>query len=133
MPTWSEKLSKKQFSKVKKLEKSIAGMPAGALMYISTPQEIDAFIQTIPYGQCVSIKTMRDRLAKNHGADCTCPMTTGIFLRIVAEAAFEQLSFEAPIKPTPFWRVIEPTASIVRKLSFDSAFIQQMRNQESIT
>ncbi|MDI9335881.1 MAG: hypothetical protein QM520_02460 [Gammaproteobacteria bacterium] len=114
------------------MEKSIAGMPAGALMYISTPLEIDAYIKTIPRGQSVSIQQMRDHLAKINKADCTCPLTTGIFLRIVAEAAFEQVSRDESANLTPFWRVIDPKSSIVKKLSFDSTFIQHMRNDENI-
>jgi hypothetical protein len=60
-------------------------MPAGALMYISTPQEIDQYIKLIPHGQSLTVQQMRDDLAIKYQADCICPLTTGIFLRIVAE------------------------------------------------
>ncbi len=50
----------------------------------------------------------------------------------VAEAAFENMQSTQPVgQPTPFWRVIEPTAPIAKKLSFDPAFIQHMRDAES--
>jgi len=75
---------------------------------------------------------MRVDLANSNKADCTCPLTTGIFLRIVAEAAFETINGGNSPDTTPFWRVIEPKASIVKKLSFDGAFIQQMRDEENI-
>jgi hypothetical protein len=132
MQTWTEKLNCSKNPQKKKLAKSVAGMPAGALMYISTPLEIDAYIKTIPRGQGVSIKQMRDDLAKMNKADCTCPLTTGIFLRIVAEAAFEKVNSGDSSYLTPFWRVIDPKANIVKKLSFDAAFIQQMRHDEGI-
>ena len=43
------------------------------------------------------------RLAHWHNADVTCPLVTGIFLRIVAEAAEEErLAGKSAI--TPYWR-----------------------------
>lgn len=132
MQTWTEKLNCAKNSQKKRLEKSVAGMPAGALMYISTPLEIDEYIKNIQPGQTVSVQQMRDDLAKKNKADCSCPLTTGIFLRIVAEAAFEKINSGDSSMITPFWRVIDPKASIVKKLSFDSTFIKKMRDEESI-
>jgi len=132
MQSWTEKLNCSKAPLKKRLEKSVAGMPAGALMYISTPQEIDAYIRQIPRGQGVSVQQMRVDLANRNKADCTCPLTTGIFLRIVAEAAFETINGGSSADTTPFWRVIEPKSSIVKKLSFDGVFIQQMRDEENI-
>ena len=132
MQSWSEKLNCAKPSQKKRLEKSIAGMSAGSLMYISTPLEIDEYIKKIPYGQSISVQPMRDDLAKKNGADCTCPLTTGIFLRIVAEAAFENINSGTGSSPTPFWRAIDPKSSIAKKLSFDIAFVKQKRDEESI-
>jgi hypothetical protein len=132
MATWSEKLSSSKVAQKKLLDKSVAGMPAGALMYISTPQEIDQYINLVPLGNSKTIQQMRDELAKNNQADCTCPLTTGIFLRIVAEAAFERMNQGGSESVTPFWRVIDRNSSIVKKLSFDSSIIQRMRDEESI-
>ena len=132
MQSWTEKLNCSKAPIKKRLEKSVARMPAGALMYISTPQEIDAYIRQIPRGQGVSVQQMRVDLANRNKADCTCPLTTGIFLRIVAEAAFETINGGSSADTTPFWRVIEPKSSIVKKLSFDGVFIQQMRDEENI-
>lgn len=132
MVTWSDKLSSPKVAQKKILDKSVAGMPAGSLMYISTPQEIDQYINSVPYGNSKTIQQMRDDLAKNNQADCTCPLTTGIFLRIVAEAAFERMNQGDCENVTPFWRVIDLKASIVKKLSFDSSIIQRMRDEESI-
>jgi hypothetical protein len=132
MQTWTEKLSLPKRSHKKRLNKAVAGMPAGALMYISTPIEIDEYINAIPHGHSVSIHQMRAELAKRNQADCTCPLTTGIFLRIVAEAAFERIQNSGSSRITPFWRLIDPGASIVKKLTFGSAFIEKMRAEESI-
>ena len=133
MSTWSEKLTCEKTPQKKILDKSVAGMAKGALMYISTPQEINQYIKLIPYGQSLTVQQMRDDLAIKNQADCTCPLTTGIFLRIVAEAAFEKINQGDSLHPTPFWRVIDQKANIVKKLSFDSSFIKRMRDEESIS
>ena len=58
-------------------------------MLIPTPKLIDAYIRQIPEGKAVDSQTLRKDLALQNGAEVTCPLTTGIFLRIVAEAAQE--------------------------------------------
>ncbi len=132
MPSWTEKLNSGKPSQKKRLEKSFAGMSPGSLMYISTPQEIDAYVRSIPYGNSVSVIKMRGDLAKKHGADFTCPLTTGIFLRIVAEAAFERIDSAGDDVMTPFWRMIEPKSNLAGKLSFDGDFIPRKRREEGI-
>ena len=57
-------------------------------MLIPEPK-IDALVQSIQFGTVVTISNLRSRLAKDAGADMACPMTTGIFLKIVAFAAEE--------------------------------------------
>lgn len=131
MKSWTEKLQQSKVAQTKAIDKAIAGMPAGAMMHISTPQAINHFVQQIPYGQTLTVAQMRDQIAKLNGADCTCPLTTGIFLRIVAEAAFEAMQ-KGDSNPTPFWRVIEPDSKLAKKLSFDVNLISQKRAQESI-
>lgn len=115
MATWSEKLSSSKVAQKKLLDKSVSGMPAGALMYISTPQEIDQYINSVPFGNSKTIQQMRDELAKNNQADCTCPLTTGIFLRIVSHAAFEKsqshnklLQRKNPLNAAPGDQVVLP-------------------------
>ncbi len=78
------------------------------------------------------VAKMRQFLAKVHHADATCPVTTGIFLRIVAEAAYEEY-LEGKQDITPFWRVIEPDSILAKKLVATPAFIVAMRERESIT
>jgi len=48
-------------------------------------------------------------------ADFTCPLTTGIFIRIAAEAAEEDLS-RGEKEITPYWRVIKADGSLNEKL-----------------
>lgn len=50
--------------------------------------------------------------ARRFGADYTCPITTGIFLRIVAEAALE----EARDREVPVWRVVAENGALLDTL-----------------
>ena len=60
-------------------------MKVGENMLIATPKIIDEYINQIPKGINVNIKTLRKDLALTYNVDTTCPVTTGIFLRIVSE------------------------------------------------
>ena len=111
--TWVEKLIEIKDPQIKRIETGFADIPAGSMMLIATPQLIDQYIREIGFGKRVDSKTLRKDLALDHHADYTCPVTTGIFLRIVAEANFEKLQKGAAIEDiTPFWRVIEPNSSL---------------------
>ena len=59
---------------------------------------------------------MRDDLAKEYNADKTCPVTTGIFLRIVAEASYEEYDNGIDLNTiTPFWRIVNPNSKVGRR------------------
>jgi hypothetical protein len=129
--TWLDKLNEHKEPQVKRIDIDFADMLAGSNMLIATPQIIDQYIQQIEFGKRVDSKTVRKDLALAHNADCTCPVTTGIFLRIVAEANYEKWQQGKPIEDiTPFWRVIEPKSTIAKKLSFGQAFLQQQIDKE---
>jgi len=75
------------------------------MMLIPTALEVDAMVRKIPRGQVSTKAQIRRRLASWHNTDVTCPLVTGIFLRIVAEAAEEdRLAGKQDI--TPYWRVV---------------------------
>jgi hypothetical protein len=102
-------------------------------MHISTPQIIENYIKQIAKGKSTDTVTMRNDLAIENNAVFTCPLTTGIFLRIVAEAANEQLEQGVPLKSiTPFWRMIEPNSPLAKKLTFGQEFLKEQRNKEKI-
>lgn len=130
--TWLDKLNEEKEPKIKRIDIDFADIPAGSLMFIATPKLIDAYIQQIGIGKRIDIKTLRKDLAIEHNADYTCPVTTGIFLRIVAEANYEKLQNGKSVKEiTPFWRVIEPKSALAKKLTFGEEFLLQQIEKES--
>lgn len=132
--TWTDKVNDptKEYV-VKKLEKDFADMPAGSKMLIATPKIIDDYIRQIPKGKSGSLATMRRDLANEYGAEYTCPVTSGIFLRIVSEAAHEQIEKGVALsKVTPFWRVVDEKSALNKKLSFGAMFVASQRKKEGL-
>lgn len=132
--SWTDKvlLDDKQ-PQVKRIDKKFADIPAGCSMLIATPRIIDNYLRTIPKGKAMTLQTMRNDLAREYNAEYTCPVTTGIFLRIVSEAAFEQLGQGKRISSVaPFWRLVDEKSPLAGKLSFGSDFIKSQREREGI-
>lgn len=105
--TWREKLADdKDLPKVIQLDAAAAKRWGGRTMVIPAPREVDAVIRTIRKGRTATINDLRAVLAKKHGTEAACPITTGIFSLIAAHAAMED---EAAGKKriTPWWRVLK--------------------------
>ena len=131
MKSWKEKLNIDKSFVVKRLDKNFSDMKVGENMLIATPKIIDDYIKQIPKGININIQTLRNDLALTYNADTTCPVTTGIFLRIVSEAAFEDfLNGEKNI--TPFWRVVDHESKTATKLACGINFIKKRRSEENI-
>ena len=131
--TWLDKLNETKEPKLKRIDIDFADIPAGSNMFIATPKIIYKYIQEIGYGNRIDTKTLRQDLAIAHNADYTCPVTTGIFLRIVAEANYEKLQQGKTVEEiTPFWRVIEPNSVLAKKLTFGQDFLLQQIEKERV-
>ena len=89
--SWGSRLNQSKAPVVKLLEIDFAGLKSGTTMLVSSPQEVATYINQLPLGTTRTITQMRADLAQQHAADGTCPVSTAIFLRVVAEAALEQL------------------------------------------
>ena len=110
---------------VKVLDKGFSDIAAGEKMLISSPEKISEFIFAIPKGSFFSIKELRRKLAQKVGADNTCPVTTGIFLRIAIEQNMGDVNF-------PYWRVIDENHPVVKKLNLDGNQIKNRRIDEGV-
>lgn len=131
--SWQEKLNINREPVVEKADKDFADIKAGQKLLIPTPKIVDAYIREIPIGQPISIPSIRKDLAVKFGADITCPVTTGIFVRIAAEATYEEFQKGTPIeKITPFWRVITETSPAAKKLTFGIELLKELRFKEGL-
>ena len=91
--TWHEKLhDNKGFPHVARIEGKMVGRwgtKAGDTFVIPSPLEVDGLMQKVPKGKLITIDELRRELAKKHGTAVACPITTGIFAWIAAQAADE--------------------------------------------
>ena len=131
--SWTEKRDTNKEIQVKINDKKFADIPAGTRMLIPSPKIVDDFVKTIPNGSFMSTKDLRNRLAIQYDAEMTCPLVTGIFLRIISEAAYEEYLLDKNIeKITPFWRVVDPDSRLANKLTFGTEFLIQNQANENI-
>lgn len=75
-------------------------------MVIPAPIEVDEIMRSVRKGQLITIDDIRKQLAVKHGADFACPITTGIFAWIAAQAA-DEAELEGKKKITPYWRTLK--------------------------
>ena len=131
--TWTEKLDNGRKAEVVRIARSYAGLPAGSDVLIPTPREVQAAVRKIPAGKFVAPEQLRAKPASKHGVETACPLVTGIFLRIIGEAAWEQMQAGAdPEEITPFWRVVAADSTLAKKLSCGPSFVRKMQRAEGI-
>jgi len=78
----------------------------GKRVLIPTPLMVGELVRKVRKGKLVTVGQLRKHLAAQFKADSTCPMTMGIFLAIVAQAAEEDLQ-EGKKRIAPYWRVLK--------------------------
>ena len=98
---------------VKRLDQALSPQfPAGAML-IASPLTVAEAVEQVPAGRVITMGGLRAQLAERYGAEYTCPLTTGIFLRIAAEAAVEEGDGG---RQTPYWRVVRDDGRLLDKL-----------------
>ncbi|HEY3129781.1 MAG TPA: hypothetical protein VGL91_10005 [Acidobacteriota bacterium] len=111
---WRAKLEKEQPAKVVEIPPKMRKRFGTGKMLIPKPLDVDALIRKVKPGKLVTQSQIRERLARNFQADVTCPITTGIFVRIASEAAEEDRQ-RGEKQVTPYWRVIRDDGSLNEK------------------
>lgn len=113
--SWREKLEKEQEPQIVDMPPAWVGRYGEGKMVIATPLLVDGLMRVVPSGKLVTIEQIRARLARDFGVGSTCPLTTGIFIRIAAEAAEEDRQL-GEMEITPYWRVIRGDGSLIDRL-----------------
>lgn len=115
------------------LDKPFAGAAIGNRMAILTPGLIDSELRKIERGSTLSASDFRNQQAKRLGVAVVCPLSTGIFLRIVSENALEEIARGASMDDVAhFWRMVSPRDALARKLTCGPQWIAQARLAEGI-
>jgi len=113
--SWSEKLQdSKGLPKVEKITGKMSKRWGTGTVVIPAPMEVNEIMRKVPEGKLTTINDIRAILAKKHGATIGCPITTGIFAWIAANAAEEERE-KGEKNSTPYWRVLKTGGVINEK------------------
>jgi len=105
--SWREKLAdSKGLPKVGQVSGKMSKKWGTGKMVIPAPLEVDALMKQVPKGRVVTINEIRIALATRHKVNFACPLTTGIFAWIAANAAAEA-EREGAKRVTPYWRTLK--------------------------
>jgi hypothetical protein len=130
--TWAARLAASDRIDIRPVPEGRRGMTPGRSMLYPSARMVNDAIRAVPEGETITPKELRARLADRYDAEYTCPVTTTMALRIVAEVANEaRNSGKPPDQVTPVWRVLDQRASALRKLTFDPAWILEERAREA--
>ena len=97
----------------------------GTQMLIAPPLEYNELMSKVPKGKIITIKEIREFLAKKHGAEFTCPMTAGIFISLAAQASEERED-----NKIPFWRTLKKDGELNPKYPGGVEYQKEMLEKE---
>jgi hypothetical protein len=105
--SYREKLADdKDLPKVIEIDERMSKRWGEGTCVIPAPREVDELMKKVRKGGLTTINEIRAELARRHGADIACPITTGIFAGIAARAAEEDAA-EGRKRITPYWRTLK--------------------------
>ena len=105
--SWQEKLlDSKDLPRVEKIEKKKSKRWGRGTFVIPAPIEVDQIIRKVPKGKLITINEIRQILAQKHKATIGCPITTGIFSWIAANAA-DEMERLGKKRISPYWRILK--------------------------
>lgn len=112
--TWQEKLvDSKDLPRVEKIDEKKSKRWGTGTFVIPAPIEVDAIMKKVPKGRLITINEIRQILAKKHKATIGCPITTGIFSWIAANAS-DEAEKQDKKRITPYWRTLK-TGGIINE------------------
>jgi len=128
---WRDKLAREHSSHGKVVEIAAAKRKPGGpkSLLIPDPRELDALLRRVRKGTVLRLGKLRTDLVQGTQADVACPLVTGIFLRMVAEAAEEDRK-DGKQRITPYWRVVRDDGGLFEKFPGGVAAQQRLLKAE---
>jgi hypothetical protein len=127
--SWRSKLEKAQEPSVFEMTGKTAHRFGPGKMLIPTPMMVDEVIRGIRRGKLITTSMIRKALAEKMGADVTCPLCTGIFVRIAAETSEEDRA-AGRARVTPYWRVVTDKGELNEKFPGGAAAAARKLREE---
>jgi hypothetical protein len=120
--SWREKMDNPNLPKVVDIPPRMQKRLGKGTLLIPSPRDVESAIRSIRRGTVKPVSKIRADLAAKYSTTAACPLVTGIFVRIAAEAA-EEDSREGKLRITPYWRVVKDDGSLNPK--FPGGVIRQ--------
>ena len=106
--TWRETLEDgKDLPRVTKIPVRMKAAWGKGTLVIPAPKEVDELMRRVPKRKVTTVNQIRAALAEKHRTTIACPMTTGIFVWIAANAANEERAGRPKVRVTPDWRTLK--------------------------
>jgi alkylated DNA nucleotide flippase Atl1 len=129
--SWREKLDdSKDLPRVQVIPDRMKTKWGRGTLVIPAPKEVDEMMRRVPKGKVTTINHIRAAIAKKHGATIGCPMTTGIFAWIAANAAEEVTAAKPKARVTPYWRTLKTGGVLNEKYPGGIARLKQRLKAE---
>ena len=106
---WRQKIEHSPEPRIVQIEPGRSRAGSGRML-ISSPIRVEEIVKAIPEGEVMTIGQIRRKLADEARADFTCPITTGIFLKIIAYASEDE--FLRSGEGAPYWRVVQNNGNL---------------------
>ena len=102
---------KKDFPKIKTIPKKLNKSWGKGKFVMPSPLEVNVLMKKVPKGKLTTINEIRKKLAKKYKTTTACPLVTGIFSWIAANAAKEDAQ-DGKKNITPYWRTLKSDGKI---------------------
>ena len=113
--TWKEKLyNANGLPKVQVIDENMSQRWGTGTFVIPAPAEVYEVMEGVPEGKLITISEIRQILAKKHDTTIGCPLTTGIFAWVSANAS-EEIKANGEGKGIPYWRTLKSDGSLNEK------------------
>ncbi len=127
--SWQEKLADdKNLPIVKVIDDKMSKRWGTGTVVIPAPREVDKIMKNVPRGKLITINIIREKLARKHNATIGCPMTTGIFAWVAANAS-DEAAAEGKDDITPYWRTLKSKGELNPKypggIEMQSALLEE--------
>ncbi len=90
-------------------------MGGAKTMVVPHPKDVYEIMENVPEGKLITVNEIRSVLAKKYNTDTACPLTTGIFIWIAANASAEMVLDGKAKKVIPYWRTLKLGGELVAK------------------
>lgn len=90
-------------------------------LLLPTPLLVAGELLSVPAGRTLTMSQLRARLALRHDADRTCPLMTGMFVKIVAGAVADDIDHHRSER-WPIWRLVADDGCIVTGWPLDALY-----------